>query len=298
MPTYSNLRVAPPKSWDEFEAIVCSAAKNRWKNPDFTLHGRQGQPQRGVDVYGNSDKGMMVGLQCKNTWSGLSLATIISEVAKAQHFTPGLSHFYVATTAETDEKLQEEVRKLSEQRTKAGNFGVSILFWTDVWSDLCLEESRLFQHYPQLKPSDTDAALEHDRKLYADLQEILCFDPAIRLLRDHDFGGSFLRSAIKPLFNFYETWDQPEKEFIDKELRAGLKVLYLAAADLSNHITGKTVPVGCGDYASVFSDQLRSQGPRPTWVIEEARILNEQATKFVPLYENFIRLCRDKLVGC
>lgn len=297
MPTYSNLRVPPPKSWDEFEAIVCSAAKTRWKNPDFTLHGRQGQRQDGVDVFGNNDKGMIVGLQCKNTWSGLSLAMIISEVTKAESFTPALSHLYVATTAETDKKLQEDVRKLSEQRTNAGQFGVTILFWTDVWTDLCQEESRLFQHYPQLKPRNTDAALEHDRKLYADLQQILGFEPTIRLLRDHDFGGSFLRSAIQPLFHFYETWDQPEKEFIDKELQAGLRDLYLAAADLSTHIVGKTVPVGRGDYASVFSDQLRSQGPRPTWVVEEARILNEQASRFVPLYEKFIRLCRDKLVG-
>ena len=223
MPTYSNLRIAPPKSWDEFEAIVCSAAKNRWRTPDFTLHGRQGQPQDGVDVYGNNDRGMKVGLQCKNTWSGLSLEKIRSEVAKAESFTPRLSHFYVATTAETDEKLQKEVRDLSEQRTKAGNFGVSILFWSDVWSDLCLEETRLFQHYPQLKPSDTDVALVHDRKLYAELQHTLGFDPAIRLLRDHDFGGPFSRSAINPLFEFYGTWDQPEMEFIDKELQTDLR---------------------------------------------------------------------------
>ena len=118
----------------------------------------------------------------------------------------------------------------------------------------------------------------------------------MRLLRDHDFGGPFLRKAIQPLFDFYETWDHPEKEFIDKELQAGLAALYQAAREMSNHVTGKTVPVGNGDYASVFSDSLRAAGPRPEWVREEARVLNAQAHSFVPIYENFMRLCREKLV--
>lgn len=249
-------------------------------------------------MYGNNDKGELIGLQCKNTFSGLALATIASEVEKAESFTPKLSHLYVATTAATDKNLQEVVRELSEQRMKVGSFGVSILFWTDVWSDLCIEESKLFQHYPQLKPIDKfDPALEHDRKLYSELRETLSFEPTIRLLRNHDFGGPFLRSAIQPLFDFYQMWDQPEKEFIEKELQDGLKNLYIAAANLSDHIVEKTVPIGNGEFASVFSDQLRAVGPRPNWVIEEASILNEQATKFVPLYEGFIRLCRDKLIG-
>ena len=97
--------------------------------------------------------------------------------------------------------------------------------------------------------------------------------------------------------DFYETWDQPEKEFIDKELQAGLVALYGTARDLSNHVVEKTVPVGNGDYASVFSDNQRAAGPRPEWVLEEARVLNAQAHLFVPIYEKFMRLCREKLVS-
>ncbi|WP_395455472.1 hypothetical protein [Acidovorax delafieldii] len=298
MPTYANVRMPPPKSWDEFETIVCSAAKNRWKSADFTQHGRQGQRQDGVDVYGKDDKSRLMGLQCKNTWCGVATGTIEDEIGKAESFNPQLDHLYIVTTAETDKKLQEFVRELSERRKEAGKFEVSILFWTDVWHDLTLEDSRLFQHYPQLQPKAAAAAEpSHDRRLYEELKSTFGFEPAVRLLRDHDFGASFLRESIRPLYNFYETWDQPEKEFIDKELQAGLADLYQAAKTLSDHLVGKTVPVGNGDYASVFTDHLRAAGPRPQWVIDEAHVLNEEASKFVPIYERFMRLCRDKLVS-
>lgn len=297
MPTYANTRMPPPKSWDEFEAVVCSAAKNRWKSPDFTQHGRQGQRQDGVDVYGKDDKGRLVGLQCKNTWSGVSTATVSGEVDKAESFTPTLAQLYVATTTDADKTLQAFVRELSAERVKSGKFEVSILFWTDIWHDLTLEESRLFQHYPQLKPNvSAEQQPTHDQLLYEELKTTLGFDPAVRLLRDHDFGGPFLRKAIQPLYDFYETWDQPEKEFIDQDLQAGLAALYQAVSELSNHLVEKTVPVGKGDHASVFSDNLRAEGPRPDWVREEACVLNEQARLFVPIYEQFMRQCRGKLV--
>lgn len=298
MPTYANTQMQPPKSWDEFEAIVCSAAKNRWKSPNFYLHGNQGQPQDGVDVYGKDEEGRQVGIQCKNTRSGLSEATIQREVNKAESFTPKLAHFFIATTTNTDKNLQAFVRELSSERIEVGKFEVSILFWTDVWHDLTLDESRLFQHYPQLKPkAQASEAPSHDQRLYEELKTALGFEPAVRLLRDHDFGGKFLHKTIRPLFDFYDTWDQPEKEFIDTELQTGLTALYEAARELSNHLTEKTVPVGNGDYASVFSDSLRAAGPRPEYVREEARVLNTQARSFVRIYNNFMRLCRDKLVS-
>ena len=285
----------PPKSWDEFEAIVCSAAKNRWKSPDFTQHGRQGQRQDGVDVYGKDGNGRLVGLQCKNTWSDLSEKTINEEVDKAESFKPALAELYVVTTADTDKNTQAFLRNVSAERIKAGKFEVSVLFWSDIWHDLTLEEHRLFQHYPQLKPATVQRQPTHDQRLYEEFKNTLGFEPAVRLLRDHDFGGPFPRKSIQPLFDFYETWDQPEKEFIDKELQDGLALLYQAARNLSNHLCEKTVPIGNGDFVSVYSDSLRTQGPRPDWVKEEARVLNSEAHLFVPIYEKFIRQCRDKL---
>lgn len=298
MPTLANSHVAPPKGWDEFEDIVCSAAKNRWRNPDFTRHGRQGQCQDGVDVYGRSDRGQLIGFQCKNTWSGVTERTVEDEVRKAEAFKPALTKLYIATTASTDKTVQAYVRTLSDKRRSAGHFEVEILFWNDVWHDLTLDEERVYQHYPHLRPTATTTQQEptHDQRLFQEFQSIFSFEPAVRLLREHDFGGPFLRKAIQPLYDFVETWGQPEKEFLDQELQAALTDLYRAACEMSNRLVEKTVPIGEGEYASVFSDSLRAAGPRPDWVREDARVLNEQANVFVPIYEQFLRLCRAKLL--
>lgn len=296
MPTLANSQVAPPKSWDEFEDIVCSAAKLRWKNSDFTRHGRQGQKQDGVDVYGNNDKGEIVGLQCKNTLEGVIQQTIEKEVVNAETFEPALTWLYIATTAPTDKTIQKFVRTVSEERKKEGRFGVDILFWNDVWHDLTLDAQRVYQHFPHLIPKVAEhPGRSHDQLLFKQFQSVFPFEPTIRLLREHDFGGSFHRKAIQPLHDFVETWDQPEKEFLDVELQASLTDLYEAARIMSSHLDGKTVRVGNGEYVSVYSDQLRASGARPDFVIREARELNEQAGLFVPIYENFLRLCRKKL---
>lgn len=298
MPTLANSHVAPPKGWDEFEDVVCSAAKSRWRNPDFTRHGRQGQSQDGVDVYGKDDKGRLIGLQCKNTWSGVTEGTVEEEVKKADDFKPALAKLYIATTAATDKTVQAFVRSLSDKRKAAGLFEVEILFWNDVWHDLSLEEERVYQHFPHLRPRSSIERQDppHDQRLFQEFQSGFSYEPAVRLLRDHDFGGPFPRKAIQPLFDFVETWDQPEKEFLDQDLQAALGDLYRAARVMATHVVEKTVPIGNGDYASVFSDTLRAAGPRPDWVREEARVLNEQANVFVPIYERFLRLCREKLM--
>lgn len=244
MPTFAGSRMPPPQAWDEFEDIVCSSAKNRWDNPNFTRHGRQGQKQDGVDIYGNDQNEELVGLQCKNTVGVLDEKTIRSEVIKAKNFDQKLTKLFIVTTLETDRKLQKAVRQISRAESEHGGFEVHILFWHDVWHDLTLDERRVFQHYPNLKLSNAQpeakAALstaandgevvlmdtgnrtprQHDIRLFEKLQQDLPFNPTGRLIRDHDFGVAFSRGSIQPLFNFVDMWDSPEYEFIDGVLQA------------------------------------------------------------------------------
>lgn len=297
MPTIAHTHLPPPKSWDEFEDIVCSIAKIRWKNPDFTRHGRQGQKQDGVDVFGYTQNGDLVGLQCKNTLGVITEAIIQSELDKAVSFQPKIHSLYIITTAATDANLQKFVRLLSADRKENELFGMNILFWNDVAHDLTLDERYLYQHYPQLKPLEksADNIPSHDLRIFHEFQQIFPHAPAVQLLREHDFGAPFLRKSIQPLFDFVETWNQPQKEFLDKELQQALYDLYQAACSMSSHLEEKTVPIGNFEFASVFSDLLRQAGPRPDWVKVETRVLNEQATVFVAIYEDFYRLCRKKL---
>ena len=292
MPTYSNAQVIKPKSWEEFEEIVCSAAKIRFNNPDFSLHGRQGQAQDGVDVYGDDHKGHLIGLQCKKTSVGVSKATILDEISKAEAFEPPISKLYIATTAEADVKVQTGVRSLSAERVSKGQFAVQILFWGDIWSDLTKDKASLYQHYPELKPIAPGSS--HDRRVFENFMTLLAFEPSIEMLKSHDFRWPFYRSVLKPLVDFAESWDSPTNDLIDSVLRDRLNALHAAARKLVNEIAERTGPVGDRGGSCVFSDSLRAAGSRPKHVDEDARILNRKADEFVLLYCEFVRMCQSK----
>lgn len=145
--------------------------------------------------------------------------------------------------------------------------------------------------------ADSNAGQLHDRNLFQQFSRALPFDPTIRVLRDYDMGDPIPRQAINLLYEFSDTWENVEKEFLDAELEKERKVLHTSARDLANEVARRTVPVGDQTHISVFSDQLRaSSHERPPHVIEDAKILNTKATEFVPKYEAFVRLCRKRLV--
>lgn len=92
MPTLSDSEVARPKSWIEFEDICLSACELRWGDRrTLTPHGRPGQKQNGVDIYGKDDRDRDVAIQCKNTARKLSPKVIDSEVRKSAASNPGTS---------------------------------------------------------------------------------------------------------------------------------------------------------------------------------------------------------------
>jgi hypothetical protein len=151
MPTIAHSNIPPPKSWDEFEDIILSAAKLRWSSRDFFRHGRRGQSQQGVDVYGQDAEGRHLGVQGKNTITGTTRKDVMEEIAKAESFDPPLNALYVATTAKRDANIQSVVRNISASRQRDNKFSVGILFWDDIVQDLARDEAELFKHYSQLR---------------------------------------------------------------------------------------------------------------------------------------------------
>ncbi|SDX17760.1 hypothetical protein SAMN05216317_1543 [Nitrosomonas eutropha] len=149
MPTITNSRLPAPNGWDKFEDICRSAFALRLANQNLARHGRQGQKQNGVDIYGVDSVGYMIGVQCKNTIAGITENLVRSECAKAEDFSPTLSELYIATTADRDAKIQGFARIFSDERRKQNLFPVHIVFWPDITSDLGRDESVVRQHYPQ-----------------------------------------------------------------------------------------------------------------------------------------------------
>jgi tetratricopeptide (TPR) repeat protein len=129
-----------PKGDDDFEDLVLALYSEVWRDPNAKLHGRSGQGQHGVDVYGEDHFGKtgFHGVQCKQHGSATPvtdktlLAELREEVEKAKGFQPSLQRFLFATTARRSVTLQQEARDLTALHKKDGLFAVDILGWEDI----------------------------------------------------------------------------------------------------------------------------------------------------------------------
>lgn len=151
VPTIYGMELPLPKHWQEFEKITRDALALKWGSPNLALNGRPGQEQQGVDIYGPDYLGRMTGIQCKRYAGRLMLTDVTDEVENAEKFSGPLTTLFMATTADADSKLQADVRKLSEQRSVSGKFGVGLLFWEDIVTGLARDHKVLAAHYPQLR---------------------------------------------------------------------------------------------------------------------------------------------------
>lgn len=192
------MKIPPPRSWEEFEEITLDSCKIRWENPDFQMHGRQGQAQNGVDIFGANHLFKNVGIQCKNYDTPISLKLIKEEIDKAKSFKPAIEMFYLATTTKTDAKLQTEVRLLSQQRATKGEFPVMVLFWNDVVQELVKKKDTFRKHYPEIKFSDSSSNPSKSIKLHGILDMVY---NALTLDFHNDliFGEFGLMSGEDPL---------------------------------------------------------------------------------------------------
>lgn len=157
MPTLNAMTLPQPKHWQEFEDIVLASYRLAWASPTLQKNGRPGQKQSGVDIYGPDNLGRRTGIQCKR-YETLSLAVVKAEIANAAKFKGQLSTLFIATTADHDAKLQQEVRILSDARVAAGDFAVGLLFWEDVVAGLYLNAATFKTFYPQISiPQENNA---------------------------------------------------------------------------------------------------------------------------------------------
>ena len=150
MPTVQSMDLPKPSNWQEFESIVRDAQSQRWRSTDLQKNGRQGQSQNGVDIYGVDEIGRPVGIQCKRYKGALTLKVVTDEIDNAERFSGKLTTLYIATTAEHDATLQQQVRTLSDKRVAQGKFAVTTLFWDEIVSGLILNPAVFRAHYPQV----------------------------------------------------------------------------------------------------------------------------------------------------
>jgi hypothetical protein len=165
MPTIQSMNLPEPKNWQEFETIVRDAMMLRWTSSTLQMNGRPGQKQQGVDISGPDDIGRPVGIQCKK-YDTLKIKTVTDEIKNAEDFKGKLTTLFVATTADHDARLQEQVRAISDQRVAQGKFAVALLFWDEIVASLLLNPAVFQAHYPQFGLPKS-SAVDKDRLLAA-----------------------------------------------------------------------------------------------------------------------------------
>lgn len=203
MPTITTARLPAPNGWEEFEEICRSAFSLRWANPNLAMHGRKGQKQNGVDIYGVDSIQNFMGVQCKNTAAGITEDLIKSECTKAESFDPILYELYIATTSDRDAKIQLFARTLSEERRKKGLFPVHVVFWPDIVSDLGRDDNVVRQHYPQFFAGAHLNPLQLARKNdVARIQKAISGVNFSIMSSELRWGAKYIHSSIVDGFNF------------------------------------------------------------------------------------------------
>ena len=129
----------PPNDSVGFESLCLDLFKELWQDLSAEKNGRRGQPQAGVDVFGQK-AGKWVGVQCmqNDNLSGrkITATELEAEVKKARHFHRPLSEFILATTGPADEKVQQRARELTDAHKQKRLFKVSVWSWPKIWHEI------------------------------------------------------------------------------------------------------------------------------------------------------------------
>lgn len=126
-----------PEYWTDFEDLCKRLWTEVWEYPETRKHGRNGEAQQGVDIYGrNKGTNGFIGIQCKgkDDYSNKQLTEreIDKEIENAKDFKPLLSKFYFATTSNRSAKIEEYIRRKGEENRSLGLFEVHVFFWEDI----------------------------------------------------------------------------------------------------------------------------------------------------------------------
>jgi hypothetical protein len=146
----------PPNTPEAFESLCLDLWKELLDDPQADKNGRRGQPQAGVDVFGEMD-GRWTGIQCKQKetllWTKVTVAELNEEVAKARNFLPKLSVFILATSGLADAAVQEGARELTDLHRQTGHFSVHVWSWQKIWKEIQDRPSLLARLVPRYWPN-------------------------------------------------------------------------------------------------------------------------------------------------
>ena len=172
-----KLNLQSPANWEDFEKLCFHLWRDLWGDSSAHRHGRQGQRQNGVDIYGTARyENHITGIQCKgrnkNYGKQLTTKEIDAECEKARRFSPELGTFIIATTSPRDTLIQEYCLNLSAERIY--DFKVDIWSWDDIVDEIQSRPDLMNTFYPALK-DDAELLNEITLSRFTSLNKIDAF---------------------------------------------------------------------------------------------------------------------------
>jgi tetratricopeptide (TPR) repeat protein len=155
----------PPANWQDFEQLCYDLFRRLWRDQGTELHGRRGQPQAGVDAYGeNKDDNKLCGVRCKGKNGAYGAAVtkkeLIAEIEKAKKFKPPLDRFILVTTAPNDAIIQATSREITETHRNAGLFDVEVKGWDNLKQLITDFPEIVKKYFSDLAPVDLVISIE------------------------------------------------------------------------------------------------------------------------------------------
>lgn len=286
MPTLANRKLSPPTDWSEFEKLVLSYSKIRWPEGNFSINGRSGQVQNGVDIFGYRTDGALIGIQCKNITKNITEHLIREEVEKARNFNPSIKEFIIATTLSPDVNIQQFIRTENTNFLNDCGFTVTIIFWEELTLELCKDPSILQTFYPEISIA-TNKLNDHDIKILNDLIEVFDGD-SLEYFRSPDFICKVRNQVLTPLFKFSREWDSLKYQFLNTEIEQKKQDLYGNACSFAEKIAEYTVFSRDSVFRMVTPENYSRTDQHRTEAIE----LNRLAKNFYNLFYKFIQESR------
>jgi len=213
----------PPIYWQQFEDLTHALFQRIFGDPTATKHGRPGQSQDGVDIYGTyTHGGWLVGVQCKRMdeldennhplpGGAITPKVLKREYDKVLNFRPKLRQWILATTAKRDARIQEAARKIDEQSRRTQNLAVKIWFWDDYVTYLNNFDDLQQQYYSSVLNMRTD---EDQDILILELYAMAFSRPAFQVPLRHEGPPDEFLDAIRDTKRALNTG-----ELVDRQTR-------------------------------------------------------------------------------
>lgn len=207
----------PPRDWQDFEDLCLDLFRALWNAPGAMQHGRSGQPQAGVDVFGlPSGSAEWFGVQCKKKLGReVTERELRDEVEKATGFNPKLARFVLATTTRCDVSIQQVARTLTEEV----GFEVLVYDWDHLSRDIQRFPDVLETHYPNLVAADpADLRSHYLRQLFEELDVV----QVSKLSRSRKDDIALSKVYIDLDVSVGGSWSEPDEGVQSTEPRRGL----------------------------------------------------------------------------